>query len=141
MKRSCIVLLASLMLMPLLAEAQLARLTVTVHGLAPATGTLEVSLFKSAETFLHKPLLQKSQPVAGKEDVTVEFAGVLEGEYAVVAVHDENGNGVLDTGFLGFGSESFGYSNDATAWLSQPDFEAARFTVGTDDLAIEIHLD
>ncbi len=141
MKRSCIAMLATLMLMPLLAEAQLTRLTVTVHGLAPATGTLEVSLFNSAETFMHKPFLQKSKPVAGKEEITVEFAGLLQGEYAVVAVHDENGNGVLDTGFLGFGGESFGYSNDATAWLGRPDFATARFTVGTDDVEIVIHLD
>src|SRR3989304_4457747 len=102
MKRSWMVMLASL-LMPLLAEAQLSRLTVTVHGLVPATGTLEVSLFNSAETFMHQPFLQRSVPVTGKEEITVEFAGMLEGEYAVVAVHDENGNGLLDTGFLGFG--------------------------------------
>lgn len=141
MKRSCMVMLASLMLMPLLAQAQLARLTVTVHGLVPATGTLEVSLFNSAETFMHKPFLQRSEPVAGKEEITVAFAGLLAGEYAVVVVHDENGNGALDTGFLGFGGESFGYSNDAATWRGRPDFEAARFTLGADDLEVAIHLD
>lgn len=141
MKRTCMVMLAGLMLMPLLAHAQLSRLTVTVHDLAPAAGTLEVSLFNSAETFLRQPFLQRSQPVAGKEEITVEFAGLLEGEYAVVVVHDENGNGVLDTGFLGFGGENFAYSNDAATWLGRPNFEAVRFTLGTDDLAIEIHLD
>ncbi len=141
MKRSCMVMFASLMLMPLLAQAQLYRLTVTVHDLVPATGTLEVSLFNSAETFMHQPFLQRSEPVAGKEQITVEFAGLLEGEYAVVAVHDENGNGALDTGFLGFGGENFAYSNDAATWLGRPNFEAARFTLGADDLAIEIHLD
>jgi len=141
MRTARILILGMLMLTPFMAEAQLAKLTVTVRGLDPATGTVEISLFNSAESFMKEPFLQKSQKVDGKEEVTVEFAGLIDGDYAVVVVHDENDNGVLDTGFLGFGGESYGFSNDASSWLGRPSFEAARFTVGTEDLEIQIDLD
>jgi len=141
MKKSYIVILGALLLMPLLAEAELAKLTVTIRGLVPATGTVEISVFNSAESFLHKPVLQKSEPVDGKGEITAEFFGMVEGNYAVVAVHDENDNGALDTGFLGFGGESYGYSNDAFSWLGRPGFDAARFAIGAEDVEIFIDLD
>jgi uncharacterized protein (DUF2141 family) len=141
MQKSHIAILGALLLMPVMAKAELAKLTVTVRGLVPATGTVEISVFNSAESFLHKPVLQKSEPVDGKGEITAEFSGMVEGDYAVVAVHDENDNGVLDTGFLGFGGESFGYSNDAFSWLGRPSFDAARFAVGAKDQDIVIVLD
>jgi len=140
MRRSCLALSGFLMLMPVLVEAQSARLTVTVRGLVPATGTVEVSLFNSAESFFKKPLLQRSEPVNGNEEISVKFAGLPGGDYAIVVVHDQNGNGAFDTGFLGFGGESFGYSNHATSWFGRPNFDAARFTVGAEDLEIVIDL-
>lgn len=136
---SCLLLLGAL-LAPA-AEAQLARLEVTVHGLEPATGTVEVSLFNSATTFLKKPFLQKAAAVDGAEKLTFEFVGLLDGEYALVVVHDENDNKVLDNGFLGFGGEGIGYSNDAVPWLlGRPSFDAARFTIGEEDMAITVTL-
>jgi uncharacterized protein (DUF2141 family) len=141
MRKSCIALLSTVLLMPLLAEAQLAHLTVTVRGLKPATGTLEVSVFNSAESFLKKPVVQRSKKVDGKAELAVKFAGLSNGDYAVVVVHDANGNGVLDTGFLGFGGEHYGYSNDASSWWGRPSFNQARFTIGTEDKDIVINLD
>ena len=132
---------AVLLLLPMLAEAQLALLTVKVDGLEPATGAVEVSLFNSADSFMKTPFLQQSKPVDGNEDIAIEFAGLLDGDYAIVVVHDENDNGVLDTGFLGLGGESYGYSNNASTWLGRPKFEAARFTIGVDDLEMAINLD
>jgi uncharacterized protein (DUF2141 family) len=57
----------------------------------------------------------------------------------VVVVHDENGNGKLDTGFLGFGSESYAYSNDAHPLFGRPSFDEAKFAVDA-DTRIEISL-
>jgi uncharacterized protein (DUF2141 family) len=49
----------------------------------------------------------------------------------VVVVHDENANGKLDTGWLGFGGESYAYSNDARPLFGRPSFDEAKFGVGT----------
>ena len=142
MKNYCTALLAaSLLTLPLLAEAQLAQLTVTVRGLVPASGKVEVSLFNTPESFLQKPLVQNTQAVDGKEELVFEFSGLLDGQYAVVVVHDENDNGRLDNGFLGLGGESFAYSNDPFTLFGRPSFEAAGFTVGTENVAIDIDLD
>mgnify|MGYP003503297792 CR=1 FL=1 len=107
-------------------------LTVRVVDADPLTGTLEISLFNSAETFLEQPYLQTSGAV--NEDGTHQalFGKVPPGEYAVVVVHDENGNGKLDTGFLGFGGESYAYSNDARPLFGRPSFDEAKFAVGAD---------
>jgi uncharacterized protein (DUF2141 family) len=105
------------------------------------SGKVEVSLFNTPETFLKQPLRQRSLTADGKEELVFEFSGLLDGHYAVVVVHDENDNGRLDNGFLGFGGESFGYSNDPFTWWGRPSFEAASFPVGTENLAIDIDLD
>jgi len=130
-----------MLLMPTYAQAGLAHLTLTIQGLEPPTGTVEVSLFNSAETFMKKPVLQRRLPVNGKNELTIEFSGVLDGDYAIVVVHDENDNGVLDTGFLGFGGEKYGFSNNATPWVGRPSFDAAKFSIGDEDVKIAIKLD
>ena len=141
MKTRHLGLCAAFCLFPLAAQAQLAELTVLINGLEPAAGTVEVSLFNSEEDFLKHPLLQQSASVDGQEQLVFRFSGLLDGEYAVVVVHDENGNGLLDTGFLGFGGESYGYSNNAVGWFTRPSFSQAGFMVGAEDLEITIDLE
>ncbi len=115
------------------------RLTVVVEGLAPETGSVEISLFNSTETFMIKPFMQDSGVPDAEGKLTVRFLNVLEGEYGLVVVHDENGNGLYDSGFLGFGAEPVGYSNDAKPWLGRPAFEAVSFEV-QQDLEVTIHM-
>jgi len=121
-------------------HAQLATLTVNLQGLEPPTGTVEVTLFNSKEDYMKTPFLQQASPVENNT-LSVEFAGIVDGDYAIVVVHDENGNDKLDNGFLGFGGEGIGYSNDAAPWWGRPSYEAARFTVGTEDLSVNITLE
>ena len=141
MKSFPLALFATLFFLPALAHAQLAKLTVVVSGIEPSTGTVEVSVFNSAETFMQKPLLQNSKKADGRSEATFEFAGLLENNYAVVVVHDANDNGVLDAGFFGFGGELYAYSNAASSWLGRPDFEAASIKVAKQDVEILIGLE
>jgi uncharacterized protein (DUF2141 family) len=129
------------LLLPVCAQAQLATLGVVVAGLEPPAGKVEVSLFTSEQDFMKKPFLQQTQEAAGAHELRFEFAGLTEGEYGVVVVHDENDNGVYDAGFLGFGGEGVGYSNDAAPLLGRPSFEAVRFGIGSSDVEILIRLD
>ena len=116
------------------------RLTVKVEGLIPSTGKVEVSLFNSAETFMTKPFLQDSGTPDENGAMQVTFLNVFEGEYGLVVVHDENDNDLYDAGFLGFGAEAVAYSNDASAWLGRPSWEAVSFEV-QEDLEVTIHVD
>ena len=128
-------------LSPALALADLPGVRVVVSNLSPATGTVEISLFDSAQSFLQEPYLQESGTVDEDGNFEAEFAGLSEGEYAVVVVHDANDNGKLDSGFLGFGGESYGYSNDVYPWFGRPDFEDAAFTVDQPGTLVEIDFD
>jgi uncharacterized protein (DUF2141 family) len=111
---------------------RLPRLTVNITGLMPAAGTVEVSLFDSADNFMKKPFFQEAGVPDAEGNLQVRFLNVFEGTYGLVVVHDENGNSVYDSGFLGFGAEPVGYSNDATPWLGRPSFEAVSFEVQQD---------
>lgn len=130
-----------LALTPALAMAELPNLTVNIVDADPATGTIEISLFNSAENFLKQPYEQRPCKPAEDGSCNVTFAALDESDYAVVVVHDENDNKKLDNGFLGFGAESFAYSNGASNPLfGRADFEDAKITI-TESTTIEISLD
>jgi uncharacterized protein (DUF2141 family) len=130
-----------LLLSPALALAELPSVRVVVSSLSPATGTVEISLFDSAESFMIEPHLQQSGTAGEDGSFETEFVSLPEGEYAVVVVHDANDNGKLDSGFLGFGGESYGYSNNARSWFGRPDFEDAKIVVDQPGTLVEIDFD
>ena len=134
-------LLASMLLissMPV--SAELSSLKITVTEATTTTGTIEVTLFDSGESFLKKSFLQQGGKVGENGIFVAEFAGLEEGEYAVVVVHDENDNGAFDSGFLGFGGESLGYSNNVRPFLGRPDFDEVKLSIGPGQTEIEISL-
>jgi uncharacterized protein (DUF2141 family) len=66
--------------------------------------------------------------VAAKNAATVEFAGITPGTYAISLIHDENGNGKLDTRVI-IPREGFGFSRNPTITFGPPSFAAASFGV------------
>ena len=127
--------------LPMIGHADLASIKLTVTGADPATGTIEATLFNSSQDFLLEAYLQQSGEVSEDGTFEAEFAGLEEGEYAIVVVHDANDNGVFDAGLFGFGGESVAYSNDASSWLGRPSFDDAKFTVDQAEQTITISLD
>lgn len=70
----------------------------------------------------------------GKAVIT--YYGLKEGTYAVAIIHDENGNGELDTNFLGIPVEGLGISNNPKLY-GKPRFDDGRFDL-TGNRAITI---
>lgn len=70
----------------------------------------------------------------------IVFPGLPPGGYAVAAYHDENGNGKLDTGFLGIPTEGLGASNDAKGFMGPPDFDHARLEIRAGENRIVVHV-
>ena len=62
------------------------------------------------------------------------------GDYAVVAIHDENSNHKLDRNLFGIPKEGFGFANNPRVLLSAPSFQAARVHVTCPATDITIHL-
>ena len=131
----------ALSLIPVAASAEPLPLTANVTHADPPTGTIEISLFSSAEDFLKKIYEQKPCEPAEDGTCSVAFGALPEGDYAVVLVHDANGNKKLDTGFLGFGAERFAYSNGArNPIFGRASFDDAKISL-SESTEIEISLD
>lgn len=115
--------------------AHAASLTLTVTDI-PEAGILNIGIFETAEGFEAKdrggagsrPGLVEGirHPVDGDTArVTFELS---EGRYAIKLFLDLNGNGEVDTNFLGVPKEPFGFSNNAMGKFGPPSFDAAAFT-------------
>lgn len=69
----------------------------------------------------------------------ISFDGLPRGDYAIAVIHDENGNGKLDT-FAGIPREGFGFSRNPVITFGPPSFKAARFTVSGDADAQQVKM-
>jgi uncharacterized protein (DUF2141 family) len=129
------------LLNPATLMAELLGVTVRVINFPTTSGTVEVSLFDSAESFFVEPFLQKSGKVDESGSFEIRFVSLPAGEYAVVVVHDANDNGQIDPGFLGIGGEGYGYSNQVKPWFGRPDFDEVKFVFDETEVVIEINLE
>jgi len=65
---------------------------------------------------------------------------VPPGVYAIETYQDLNDNDQMDTTWLGLPLEPFGFSLDATPFLSKPSFDAVKFTLAPGDNSQTLHL-
>ncbi len=118
------------------------NMTFVVEKLKSNQGSIQVGIYADAGSFL-----KKGKTIAGyanKGRLTGEQAKVFcqlkPGTYAVAVFHDENGNGDLDTNFIGIPKEGYGFSNNPKSMMGPPEFKEAAFTVGEEDLEMLIQL-
>lgn len=114
--------------LPVRAEGP-ADLTVTVEGVANATGLVLVAVC-TRDTFLGPDCPYKAKvaaPAGGA--VEVELDGIPPGTYAVQAFHDENGNFSIDRTILGMPEEGMGFSKNAPMKYGPPEFDKAAIEV------------
>lgn len=104
------------------------KLTVFVEGAKANTGQAIASLFSSADNYLKDPVFTQVLPINDAGEVRFIFNELKSGKYAVSVAYDEDGNGKLNTGFLGIPSELVGFSNNAKGSFGPPSFHKASFT-------------
>jgi uncharacterized protein (DUF2141 family) len=122
--------------------APAAVLDITVRQLLPQQGELLVVLFDRAEGWPDRP--GPAQParrmkVEG-ETMTLKIDGLAPGRWAVMVLQDLNGNGRVDTNFIGLPKEPYGVSNNRLPRMSPPVFEQALVDVGSQGVAVTIDL-
>lgn len=113
---------------------------VEIDGLRSARGEVRCSLYASAEGFPtrdEKAVAHARSSIADGRGICV-FAGIAPGRYAVAAYHDENGNGRLDTNFLGIPREGVGASKNAKGRFGPPRFGDAAFSFRGGRLELKI---
>lgn len=110
--------------------AEPVTLTIQLKGFKSDKGTVRVALFDSEAAFpkADKAMRKEMANIAGGT-ATVVLSDLKPGTYAVAAYHDANGNGKMDTNFIGIPKEPTGVSNDAKARMGPPSFKDAKFSL------------
>jgi uncharacterized protein (DUF2141 family) len=125
-------------LMLCLTGAEAATLTVTLDGVKPGGGPLTVLLFDHAEGFPKEALASQRHVLAsGQQSLALD--GLKPGRYAVMAYHDEDGNGELNRLFGMIPQEGWGLSNNPRV-TGKPAFDDAAITLPEAGATVTIHL-
>jgi len=112
-----------------IAAAQTASLEVTVEGLRSDQGQLMVLVFQRDDGFpsnVDGSSHQQLVPVDGTA-VTFRIEGLAVTPAAISVVHDEDGDGELDTNLLGIPKEGVGTSNNPKPRFGPPRYADAVF--------------
>jgi uncharacterized protein (DUF2141 family) len=122
-------LLATLFALPMATTAQ-GTLTVEVVLNKPeAGGQLMMLLCPSKEAYDKDEGCVPRMVKADGSTVRVTFTDVKPGTYAVKVFHDINSDRKLNTNWVGWPQEPFGFGNDAPIKMGPPSFEAAAVQV------------
>ena len=115
--------------------APVSRLDVTLDRLRSAKGNIRVCLTADPANFPacvdDANAVTLTVPAAAGR---FSLAGLRQGDYALAVIHDENGNGKLDT-FAGIPREGYGFSRNPAASFGPPRFAAARFSLAGEEEA------
>ena len=114
-----------------LAQAQPAEgvLNARIQGLQSANGKVGCWLWDQPKGYPTDPKLARALhwgAISGGS-ATVSFDGLAPHTYALACFHDENGNGKLDTNWLGIPNEGMVASNNARGRMGPPKFDDAKF--------------
>ncbi|MBK3867107.1 DUF2141 domain-containing protein [Pseudomonas stutzeri] len=108
------------------------ELQITLAGLEHDDGQVAVAVYADPKTFRKENQAFATQKAkARKGAMTLVFSELPPGRYAVLAYHDENGNGELDRRFGMIPTEGYGLSNDPKV-MGPPAFEDSAFEVSAD---------
>lgn len=111
-----------------------ARLVVEVTGVPTDEGAVVIEVYGSRVGFPKQPSYTQSVAIQGGL-ARAEFRDLGPSDYAVLAFHDEDGNGRQNRGF---GAEPYGFSNVAAG--ERADWEEARVSLGLDPVNVRIDL-
>ena len=120
----------------------LAQNTISVHvnNVSSKKGKVSVAVYNSDETFLSFERVLTTESVQANEgSVVLKIANLPEGEYALAVFHDENGNGKLDTNWLGIPREKVAFSNAKMKTFGPPKYKECAFKVTADhEISIDL---
>ena len=122
------------------AYADEVSLSVHIKGVKNNHGNVFVELYNEAKTFRKSAQAFAILQVPATEGiVTVKFDGVKKGHYAILAYHDEDGNGLLNKRFGMIPTEGYSLSNNPVV-IGPPSFEDSDFEVLSDtELNVAMH--
>jgi uncharacterized protein (DUF2141 family) len=103
-----------------------------LEGLSDVSGEVFIAVYDSSEDWLtESTMLEEKVTIADARDGDLVRAALQlpPGEYALTIFFDHNGNGKLDTNFIGIPKEPMALSNNAKAKYGPPKYEDAVFSL------------
>lgn len=124
------------------AAATAGVLSIRMTGFRSADGQVLIAVFRGEDGFPGDPSKAWKSMVTkiGGDRASVDLRDVPPGEYAFAIVHDENGNGELDTSWIGIPKEGLGTSNNAKGRMGPPKYRDAKFTVPAEGVVQNIKM-
>jgi uncharacterized protein (DUF2141 family) len=118
-------------------------LKLEIHGTGLAGKTIYAGVYSADHTqdFPMRDINARiGNAMATSDVVEILMQNFADGEYAVAVFEDINGNGKLDTNFLGIPKEPVGTSRDAKGNFGPPKFVDAAFKIGDGITPLHIQL-
>ena len=106
-------------------------LTIVVSNVTRAEGNMMVAIKAGKEGFeddSKAPAAAFMQP-ATLGEMTFTADNLSPGEYAIQVMHDVNGNGKLDSNFIGMPTEPWAMSNNAKGNMGPPGWKDVKFEI------------
>ncbi len=113
-------------------------ITVTIPNLTNNEGTASAALYNEG-TFMKAAPLDSQEATPENKMVTLTFKNVEPGEYGIITLHDMNGNSRMDFEPNGMPKEDYAISGQG-AGFGPPTWDSAKFTVGSEDIKLEIRM-
>ena len=111
-------------------------ITVTVDNVKNDTGKVSFALH-TKDTFMKGNGIMNTETEIKDGKVTITFENVQPGDYAIMALHDENENERMDFRENGMPLESYGTSNNVMAF-GPPQYDDAKFNVEKENIEMNI---
>ncbi len=120
---------------------QAGELKLELHAPGMQGKMVYVALYSIPDTFMTRDTRGRYHRIAAAGDSTIlSLIDLPAGRYAISAYIDVNGNGKLDTNFIGIPNEPTGFSRDASSRFGPPDFNEAAFDIDEGETTHTIHL-
>ena len=103
-------------------------LTIVVTDITASEGMIMVQVMSNEEEFkgTQSPIASIMQRARSGE-TTFSTSNLPAGDYAIRIMHDVNGNGELDSNFVGMPTEPWAMSNNAKGNFGPPKWSAVKF--------------
>jgi len=111
-------------------------ITITIDNVKNDIGKVSFALHTN-DTFMKGNGVMNTETTIKDGKVTITFENVQPGEYAIMALHDENENGRMDFRENGMPLESYGTSNNVMDF-GPPQYDDAKFNVEKEALELSI---
>lgn len=105
-----------------------------------AGGFLMLAVCPSADSFASDKGCRTMRVPVNKAVERVAFADLPQGPHAIKVFHDVNGNGILDTNWMGIPREPYGFGNDAMGAMGPPTFQQASVRVGPGEQVARVRM-